>query len=313
MTIGIAAAGPGAAGAILDALARVEAVAEGAIGGFVSMAVMTDDGTVQRAEIQRGGARALLARPPPATLLDAPLAVLMSSGPDRPAPLSQFTPARAGVGLVTGRRFPNALGVGGRPLALEALDLMADGCAPTDAAHRVAERNPQADAGLVLLSMDGRIGMANTRLVRRHADLGQAVARWKDRAVAVMHNSIAPHDVLAPLTVELVERRLGQGHSAKAVLQIAAGLPVRPASARSCVEVAAGRATALDIATVYNGDPSWSAGLGPDAEIFEEGRLIGHAAADPFLVIHDGRLVTVDGQAATALTYRPVSADTVLR
>ena len=85
MTIGIAASGPHAAKAIIAALAAVEAIGTGAIGGFVSLAAISG-GVLHRAQTQTGGGRALFEGPTPPHFLEANLAVLMSSGPNRPAP-----------------------------------------------------------------------------------------------------------------------------------------------------------------------------------------------------------------------------------
>lgn len=306
MTIGIAAAGKGAGLAILEALARLEAVTEGAIGGFVSVAALRSDGSVARAEMQGGGAHAVLARGLPAELQEAPRAVLMSSGPDRPEPLAQFTPARGRVGLVTGHRFPNARGVDRMPLGEQALAAMAAGEAPDVAARRIAARNPGADAGLILLSADGHIGLANTELVLRHPDLGQAVDRTSGRAIAVLHNSIAPHGGLAEFAVGLVARRLGTPASARRSIRLVAGLPVRSSAVTSRVIVEYGQAIAIEIATAYHGDPSWSAGLGPATAVFERSQLLGHMDVDPFLIVRDGRLVSADGHEIATIAYKPI-------
>ncbi|MBE3638122.1 DUF6963 family protein [Mangrovicoccus algicola] len=304
MTIGIAAAGHCAGTAILETLARIEAVAHGAVGGFISVAAMTAEEEIFRAEGQRGGARALLRSGVPRQLLAAPLAVLMSSGPDRPAPLSQFTPARAGVGLVTGHRFPNTRGVDGPPLSHTALQALENGQAPQDAVDKVLQHNPRADAGLIALSRSGEIGIGNAALVRRHGDLGQIVERGSGYSLAVLHNSIHPHAVLGQLARDLLVPRLAAPRArAPRSIEIVAGLPVTETASRSVVEVQDGKATAIRLATAFHGDACWSAGLGPDAEILSGGRLIGHARCDPFLLIEDGKLASIDGKSAFALLY----------
>lgn len=55
MTIGIAASGAWAGAGVLAGLRSVEMVGRGAIGGFVSLAVVTLDRRLVRAETQRGG------------------------------------------------------------------------------------------------------------------------------------------------------------------------------------------------------------------------------------------------------------------
>lgn len=304
MTIGMAVRAPAAGAALLTALSRLEAISDGAIGGFVSVAAMTADGTIARAEVQRGGARALLDSLQDRAVLECPLAVVMSSGPDRPAPLAQFTPARARVGLVTGHRFPNTLGSNGKPIAEEALDLIENGLSPDAAVSQVVTTNPRSDAGLILLSANGRIGIADSPLLRRHHDRGMALEQTDSYSVAVLHNSIEPTQLLAPLALYLVKNALGVTHGVLPVLRLAAGVPVHHSSDRSCIVVdGSGEATALEIATECHGDDPWSAGLGPKAAIMRADRLIGHTNVDPFLVIRGGRLVSVNGLEALSLPY----------
>jgi len=94
MTIGIVAHGPRAGLAIVRALRAIEAVGRGAIGGFVSFVSIASDGSVERAETQRGGTIGLFpngeTEGSAASLMEAPTAGLMSSGPDRPEPLIPF-------------------------------------------------------------------------------------------------------------------------------------------------------------------------------------------------------------------------------
>ena len=97
MTIGIAAYGPNAGQAIIDALRAAEVVGHGAISGFVSMVVIGEDGELHRIETQRGGTQGLLkGGEMPTHFMRARHAALMSSGPDRPSPLAQFTPGMRG-------------------------------------------------------------------------------------------------------------------------------------------------------------------------------------------------------------------------
>ena len=90
MTIGIAAHGPNAGLAVVRALAAVEAIGRGAIGGFVSLVAIGVDGRIERAVIQRGGSATLFgaAGHVPSSIATSRVVGLMSSGPDRPEPLS---------------------------------------------------------------------------------------------------------------------------------------------------------------------------------------------------------------------------------
>src|SRR3546814_14329001 len=105
MTIGIAAYGTAAGSAVLAGLDAVEAVGAGEIRGFGVFRALAPDGTTIDAETQRGGCTALRATLRDRGLLAvaeaAPVAALISSGPDRPEPLTRFLPASR-ARLVTG-------------------------------------------------------------------------------------------------------------------------------------------------------------------------------------------------------------------
>jgi hypothetical protein len=168
VTIGIAVRAPNAGQAAFEALRTVERVARGAIGGFVSFVAITTDGRLLRAQTQRGGTSTLFTdgektgTAPPAAIAQAPLAGLMSSGPDRPAPLVQFTPADPTVGLVTGHRLPNMPGADGIALNQAVLDRMRAGEPPARAARSVLQRNPEADAGIIALGPEGAVFAGNS-------------------------------------------------------------------------------------------------------------------------------------------------------
>ena len=95
MTIGVAAAGAQAGAAVFDAVLGAELLGRGAIGGFVVFAVLDEQGRLQYRTTQRGGVTALDL---PASWRDARVAAVISSGPDRPEPLTQFLAGADGLG-----------------------------------------------------------------------------------------------------------------------------------------------------------------------------------------------------------------------
>jgi hypothetical protein len=305
MTIGIAAAGPRAGWAILNTLARLEPLAEGAIGGFLSVAVMHPDGQIQRAHIQSGGARALMDAGFDPAIGAANRAVLMSSGPNRPEPLSQFTPARPDIGLVTGHRFPNTLDCDGMLLGESALSQSATGTAPDRICAEIMARNPRADAGLILLDKSGRIGLANSALVATYPDAGKALIVRSTYTAAVLHNAIRPSDSLAALVIEMVSEQLRTEVRSGVSVELHAGVPVSSSDTASAIMVEANRVVALRLATMHNGDALWSAGLGPQACLVKDGHTIGFATIDPFLLIRDGNLISANGKQTIQLPFVP--------
>lgn len=304
MTIGIAASGPGAGRAILEALAKAEGFGTGAIGGFVSFACIGDAG-LWRAGGQTGGAGGLLTTELPDGVLDAPRAVLMSSGPHRPEPLAQFTPGEASVGLVTGHRFPNQRGVEGMSLGEAALAGMRQGLGPQEAALAVVRANPLADAGLVCLGLDGRIGLANTAYVDGFPGLGRAEAEGGGARVAVLCNAITPAGPLAALIAELALAAM-QPVQVYAEIVLSAGLPVRRGARPEIVVNAAMEPVEIRMTAPGAADGVWHGGYGPMARLTREGVILGHLVEEPFLTGRGDRIDSLDGKPRLAVRYAPV-------
>jgi hypothetical protein len=313
MTIGIAVHGPMAGLATFKALQAVERVARGAIGGFASFVAITAEGEVLRAETQRGGTGTLFTAgettgdaPPPA-FAEAPMAAVMSSGPDRPAPLSQFTPACAGVGLVTGHRLPNMPGVDGVPLNRAVLDRMARGEAAPEAAMAELAHNPDADAGIIALDAAGRIFAGNSALVARRPDIGRAVVRaaGSATAVAVLHNSMHPHAPLAQLAAAVALDTVAPIDRADIWVRLDAGTPVER-GVENCVFVDGANVAR----TVTVTEPGWLVGrrdgavVGFAAAVRRGDQLLGYATAEPYGVVEAGRIVSLSGAASADLGVR---------
>jgi hypothetical protein len=177
VTIGIAAFGPQAGLAVFRALAAVETVGRGAIGGFASLVAIGADGTLWRAETQRGGTATLFVAgeatgiPPPPEIAAAPWAGIISSGPDRPPPLARFTPADPAVGLLTGHRVPDSAGSDGLPLNQAVRARMGAGEAPAAALAAVFEAAPDAEAGILALHRRTRLAAPHPTPVEARGDL----------------------------------------------------------------------------------------------------------------------------------------------
>ncbi len=307
MTIGIAASGPGAGRAILVALSRAEAVGTGAIGGFVSFACIGPQG-LWRCGIQQGGARALLERGLPATALGACRAVLMSSGPSRPEPLSQFTPGDATAGLVTGHRFPNLSGTGGISPAEAALAEMRAGRSPDEAVRTVTAARPDADAGLVCLGADGRIGLANTAHVAAFPGLGQALREEQGARAGILCNGISHGALLAELIAELTLAEMTPS-AVTGEVTLVAGLAIAagPVSAlRVDTEM---RPQELILSASVPRDGHWYAGYGPQASLLQDGRIVGVLLDEPFLAGCRNRVESFDGRTSLSVRYTLVPGD----
>jgi len=210
MTIGIVMKGPDAGRAMFASLQTVEKVGRGAIGGFVCFVAVDNAGKIHTHTTQRGGTRTLFTCgevtgiDPPNVIASAPLVALISSGPDRPEPLSQFLTVRPGIGLVTGHRIPNTRDLKtGRPLNVRILDDMEAGLSVDEACTGAVDDNPNADAGFVVMDWNGRVHVANTSFVRQRPDVGSAVVERSGVTLGVLHNSIYPVNIIAPLVTEV--------------------------------------------------------------------------------------------------------------
>jgi len=315
MTIGIAVRGPGAGLAVFRALEAVEKVGRGAIGGFVSFVAITADGELLRAETQRGGTTTLFtegeqtgASPPP-LFADAPLACLMSSGPDRPVPLSQFTPAAAAAGLVTGHRLPNMPGADGIPLNQAVLTRMQSGQPAARAAGLVLEQNPEADAGIIALGLEGEAFAGNSLHVERRGDLGQALISNASTGpvVAVLHNAIHPHHALADLAASVARDVIAPLDRADLSIEIRAGIPIELGD-ENTVDIDKGRLAEKIIVTQASwlGSSRDGAVIDFAAAVRRDGSVIGHTTAEPYAVVEDGRLVSLSGREAVTIGVRVV-------
>lgn len=304
MTIGIAVSGPMAGLAAFRALRSVERLGRGAIGGFVSFVALSE-GRLLTASVQRGGGAKLFGgREPPEEIAAAPLAGLMSSGPDRPEPLIQFTPADPEAGIVTGHRLPNMKGVDGRSPNVHALALMRVGAAPEAAVAEALAAAPKADAGLIAMDLSGRIALANSTLAGARDDRGEALA--EDAAtgmrIGVLHNSIFPVGGLAGAAVAAALDSAAPGDRVEEE-SLAIGLPLRLGAGRRLrldddgapvgfeVDNEMWLAPAWEGSAVYRGDP-----------VVRGEQVVGRVVREVYCIAHDGKVT--GGRGGTHVGWR---------
>lgn len=317
MTIGIAAWGPNAGLAVFNALQSAESAGSGSIGGYAAFVAITTGGAVLRAETQRGGTLTLFVSgettgtEPPAEIVHAPLAAVMSSGPDRPEPLAQFLPADGSRGLVTGHRLPNQLSVAGRPLNAEVLALMREGISARHALERVLQDNPESDSGMIAASVDGDIASRNSARVGRRSDLGSARRTWMDRdgklraVIEVIHNAIFPSASLAPLVADVgLESMAGATRSDGHVL-LRAGTQIVPGNEDSVDADENGQITRVVTTDHRLVTGQWNCAavyLGSVVRFNEV--IIGRTLLEPNVVVADGRIVSMSGKVELKIGYR---------
>ncbi len=309
MTIGIAAYGPRAGLAVLRSLAAVETIGRGSIGGFVSLVVLTAAGEVKRAQTQVGGGGSLFPGgfdAIPAELATAQVAGLISSGPNRPEPLSQFTPALARVGLVTGHRMPNTVGASGRPINEDVLDRLRRGVTAEEAVEGILAANPLADAGVIALTAEGDLFAADTAQVARRGDSGRRIAgaRADGAVVGVLHNSIYPFRPLAALAAEVALDVMQPDDTIEGWITFRAGAPLRP-GAGNAVEITADgivESIVVEDRRFLTGD--WSVGLGYETPVLRAGSPVGLMLHEPYMVVRDGFVRSIDGAAERRSSLR---------
>lgn len=312
MTIAIGAYGPNAGLAIFKALRAAEAVGEGSIRGFVAFAVITPDGVLMRYETQRGGTRTLFIEgettgvEPPQAVKDAIAAALISSGPERPDPLSQFLAADAQAGLVTAHRVPQGPSANGRPINMEVLEGLRSGQSAQAATATVLAQNPQADVGFITIDRKGSLHLQNAPRVQRRPDLGSAYR--EDAAtgakLAVLHNAMAPHASLAPLVADI---GFGQMVEAEPVIDwftVSAGTPIVYGEV-DAVEVD-GEGVALRVVTsdrTFTDRERSGVGIYLHSRVRHRGRVLGKTLFEPVCVVRDGYLLTLSGQTMLRISY----------
>ena len=306
MTIGIAASGPWACAGILSGLRAVEAVGRGAIGGFVSLAVLTENQKLLRAETQDGGAQSLFDWPPSDDILQARWAGLISSGPNRPAPLSQFVAALPRVGLVTGHRFPHAETNDGQALNSLILSMMQAGSHPQGAVDDVIARHPDFDAGFLALSVDGEIGLGNMPTVAILKDQGSLTTRCPEtgNTVATLHNAIRPHRAIALLANEVALEEMRFRATPLEKITISAGIAIVVGDTPEIVIDNNQKALRIIHPEAAEAAEKTAFGVGDHVRITKLDEMFGWLDQEPFIVVSQGMIVTVDGETAIEASIR---------
>ncbi|TVR44262.1 MAG: hypothetical protein EA386_14565 [Rhodobacteraceae bacterium] len=306
MTLGIGIAGSGAGRAALAALRMVEHVGRGMIGGFVSLAALDAKGNLHRAETGRGGVAALFAGAVPDVIANAPVVVLMSSGPDRLPPLSQFTPAAAGVACVSGHRLPNMPAVpGGDAVNALALARIAQSASAQSVLDGLFTQYPQADAGLIAVTAAGEVAAANSALVAARTDAGGLMTQSAGLKIAILHNAIFPVNGLADIAAGAAIDSIAPADAHDFEITISAGVRLSTAAPGGVDIDADGRVTRIGglhegwLASVWQGAAAMRA-----SPVLRNGRQVGTLVSEAYCIAYHGVLQSCDGLASVRLRVR---------
>jgi len=313
VTIGIGAFGPKAGLAVHQALRAAERVGRGAIGGFASYAAITADGRLMRAETQRGGSSTLFTDgettgvEPPEEVANAIAAGVISSGPDRPAPLTQFLPADGAAGLVTGHRLPNAKGAGGQPINEEILALLRSGRTAREAVDAVLDRNANSDTGIIAVDRSGQVYSRNAARVLRRPDLGHARREHASpkAVVEVLHNAIRPYPAAAALAADVALATMVGEPKEVGRVTVSAGCPVALGPEDAVVVD-----DDLNATKIVTTDPLLVSGRQVCAAIYlhskvvKGGRVIGRTMFEPITTVVDSRITEMSGQKTLRISFQ---------
>jgi hypothetical protein len=226
----------------------------------------------------------------------------MSSGPDRTEPLSQFTPARADVALITGHRLPNMPGREGRPLNTVLLERIGAGEPAEAALAALLEENPQADAGLIAVTPDGGIALGNSALVGRRTDAGLLRTEGAGLEIAVLHNAVFPVQGVAAIAAGAAMDAVAPGDAHDLTLRLEAGLELKLADTASLE--ADHRGAIRSITVTHPGwlSAHWQGAVAMrDTVVHQNGRVLGRLVTECYCVARGGVLVSCDGQQRAVL------------
>ena len=297
MTIGIVAFGPNAAAGILAGLHTVETNGRGAIGGFVSLAALTKDGRLLRASIQDGGSQKLFGTDMPTEIAQARLVGLISSGPNRPEPLSEFIAAEPGVGIVTGHRMPQTRVDHGIALNAKVLAAMKMGAHPQVAVDQVIALHPETDAGFLACSTDGCLGSGSTQSVLARGD--QAVGMLESTSVAArvasIHNAIAPSNLISSLTNQVALDAMLRPDTPVGWVKVVSGIALEQGAQAQIHIGSDGNAERIFVPKGHFLTGNWSVGLGDKVAVMASGQRIGWLGYEPFMTVKDGQVRDIDG------------------
>jgi hypothetical protein len=239
-------------------------------------------------------------------LAEAEAAALISSGPDRPMPLSQFVPADIAGGLVTGHRLPTALSINGKPMNREALEHLLAGRAAKEAVDLVVGENPASDCGLIAVDPSGQVyGRSSVRVLGR-PDVHQAeMSLDKPMAkVIAFQNAIQPYKIVAEVAVSVAHHIMRGPIVAEEWITVETGLPVRlgKESAIHCdANLKAQFVETVDL-SILKGEQAASA-IYLNSAVFRDGKPVGRTIGELLCFVKDSKVISFSGQESTRLGF----------
>lgn len=285
MTIALAAFGTNAGKAVYCGLLAAEILGRGAIGGFVVSSILDGQGAHHQLTCQDGGITALDG------VMDhqsAKCAAVISSGPNRPEPLSQFLAGRSGLGLVTGHRLPSRAGDDGQPVNLAVLELMAAGIPTSDAIDAIFRDNPELDAGLIAVQSGGPLVSGNSARVSRRNDVLSATRQESAHGYALLCNSIytAREVLLEAVVGAIMWENLTGECTAFFISEFVETVPIQPGDADRIDLDPKNRVIGIQIAEPTIGTTTTrTTVIHAGAPVWQDGRCIGTCISEVFAAV----------------------------
>ncbi|MFT6905543.1 MAG: hypothetical protein ACJAS1_002200 [Oleiphilaceae bacterium] len=324
MTIGIVARGKGAGAALVNSLHGIEHVAEGAIGGFVSLIVIDANNKSTLFECQTGGVSELFAADNskhkdrnnsdvnigrsllqlPTELLESNRAALISSGPHRPSPLKRFLAWDTLGNLVTGHRFPQTPTDDGTALNQKVLEVIQEYGADSSILNTLLNENAKLDAGYVLIDAKGTIFQGDTLRVKARGDTANALISREEYAFGITLNSIYPKQIIVDLLCEKLKQELSTEQSATITVDTNAVILI---SLEKRVEIN----VAKRVTHIYTPEKYWfkasseGALLETGTLITQGGKPVGRILEEPYVVAGNGQIMTLSGEQEIVLRHDP--------
>lgn len=299
---------------MISSLGCIEHVADGAIGGFVSLVVMDSHHKATFFECQKGGVSALFGnanrivdeKTLPVEILESKRAGLISSGPHRPCPLARFLAWDESGNIVSGHRFPQSPTQDGIALNQMLLSVIQKHGAHSPEVHQLLSENSHLDAGFVAVDANNRMLCEDTLRVAARNDTARMQTQAKDFVFGITMNSIQPSRLISQLLASKLNDKLQHASLSAHVPRI---------SINTETQILAGSAPMVEVdsdnrvVSIVTPETCWfeahseGALLEKGTPIAHKGQLIGTTLEEPYTTASEGRICALSGKEKMTLRY----------
>ena len=174
---------------------------------------------------------------------------------------------------------------------------MESGKDPQTAIDYVLNQYPNADAGFLAASVNGRMGIGNCKPVLARGDKGMAILNVKSRTVkiATIHNAIQPHSLISTLSNQVGKDKMCHQGGPEHWITIKSGITVKSGTT---AQVHVDSSRMVKNIVIQNNlflNDSCAVGLGDIVEVLSHGVRLGWLGYEPFMTLLNGQVVEIDG------------------